>query len=400
MRNWTKLFYLFPLYLLLISCGEDESPAVEKSILVSDTQLLTRTSGDLRTFLSNTEINFPNEAIEYDVTIYKVEYTASYKGEEITASGLVMLPDVDEPVPMLSFQHGTIVAHNRAPSAQPISSTEWILYAGIAATGYVMVIPDFFGFGSSTSLLHPYYVEEPSATAVVEMIRAAHQFSIEEDVKLSGKLFLAGYSQGGYMTIAAHKAIENEPLTGLELVKSYPAAGGYIIKGVQEYFFSLETYHQPFFIGFVTEAYRSWYDWTELRSLIFQSPYDAVMEDLFDGSLTGNQINMQLTDTLGNLLQPDLLATIDTNSDYAFMVDAFIENGLDDFIPTIPMSLYHGTADITVPYQNSLDYIDYLRDNGVSESLVSFTSVEGGTHLTAVGPYIEMVLDDLTNISQ
>ncbi len=394
-----RLYFLLFLFLIHLGCTHEEPfEEAENQVLISQSQVLIRTSGDLKTFLSGGDPILNVDEIIYDVTIHKIEYEVNYKGENITASGLVFVPDTDDPMPVLSFQHGTIAAHSQAPSAQPLSSTEWILYAGIAGSGYVMVVPDFIGFGSSDHVLHPYYVEEPSADAVIRMLEATLELSDDLNISLSHDLFLGGYSQGGYVTLAAHKEIETNPIERLELIKSYPAAGGYLVKDIQEYFFSLSEYHQPFFIGYVTEAYRDWYGWTEPHSMIFQSPYAERMPQLFDGSLNGNQINAQLTTSIPELLQPDIIADIDDDPGYTFIREGLIENSLDDFIPAKPLAFYHGTADVTVPYQNSLDYISYLRANGLGEDKVTFTPIEAGTHISAVPEYIQLVMEDMKNV--
>lgn len=290
---------------------------------------------------------------------------------------------------MVSFQHGTIAAHAEAPSVLPLSSTELILYAALSSPGFITAVPDLIGFGSSSDLMHPYYVEDLTGSAVIDLLKAAKELAREKGIEFNEKLFLAGYSQGGYATMATHKAIEKDGVDGFQLVASFPASGGYDVKGMQEYFFSLDTYEEPFYLGYVAMAYKTAYSWTQPLSDFFKEPYATRVPALYDGSKSGAQINAQLTTSIEDLVSGDLLIHIDTDVKYKYIVEAFNQNSLTDWKPTKKMFMYHGDADITVPYINSVSTYSKLIANGASTSVVSLTALPGATHGTGVIPYIE-----------
>jgi pimeloyl-ACP methyl ester carboxylesterase len=377
---------------LLISCGtdNDENPAaqIESRLTGADLQF-TRSAGDIRGLFNAGGINLQNDLIEYDVETWKIEYTTTYKGEEITASGLVFIP-VDVPVSgFFSFQHGTIASNAEAPTSLALSNTQILLYSGLAGTGIVTVVPDFIGFGASSDITHPYYVEKPSADAVLDNLRAAAQLAQQSGIEIRPDLYLAGYSQGGYVTMAAHKAIQEQGIEFFDLKASFPASGGYDILGVRDFFFSQEEYQQPFFLAYVAEAYRTYYDEDQsFLELFFQDPYPSQIPGFFNGSLSGSEINNFLTTTIADLVNPDYLA--DTNDpQFATLNEKMEENSMIDWTPTIPMYLYHGDADVTVPYQNSVTSYDQFIENGIDQSVVTFTTLEGGTHASGVLPYIQ-----------
>jgi hypothetical protein len=56
--------------------------------------------------------------------------------------------------------------------------------------------------------------------------------------------------------------------------------------------------------------------------------------------------------------------------------------------------MYHGLADETVPYQNSVDTYNKLLANGAATSTVTLTALEG-THGTAIEPYIGQLIEKL-----
>jgi len=63
------------------------------------------------------------------------------------------------------------------------------------------------------------------------------------------------------------------------------------------------------------------------------------------------------------------------------------------------MYLYHGTADTTVPYSNSLSVYNQLIANGASPNTLTLTSIPGGTHGSAFVPYVEALVTKIVDIN-
>jgi pimeloyl-ACP methyl ester carboxylesterase len=377
----------------LMSCGDSEpGPSGNTVTLVKAEYLGTHTASSLKLFIPLAGINVSPDVLQYDADIYKVTYRTHFKGSEVVASGLIGLPKTTVPVSMVSVHHGTIAAHSDAPSEQPMVSEEALLCGAFASVGLMVVFPDYIGFGSSSNILHPYYVEEPTAMAVVDNLKAAVELAAQKNLTFNKNLFLTGYSEGGYVTMAAHKYLEENPSSDFNLIASFPAAGGYDIKAMQEYLFEQDTYSDPYYLAYVAYAYKLAYDWTQPLSDFFNEPYAGKIPELFNGTLGGGQINEQLTTSIPDLVQADLLANIDTDLKYWNFADALQLNSLTDWTPTKKMFLYHGDADVTVPFQNSELVYAQLLDNGASQDVVKFIPLEGATHATGIAPYIEDVV--------
>jgi pimeloyl-ACP methyl ester carboxylesterase len=386
----TISFFLLTGLFVISSCSDDDPDPIQRDVLVDATPVLTRTANELKTYIGASPIDLDASAIKYDVELFKVTYKTTYKGEVINASGLVILPKTSDEVGMVSFQHGTIAAKSEAPTALPISNGSLILYAALSSAGFITVVPDFIGFGASADKFHPYYVEEATADAVIDNLKAAREWALEKKINFNDRLFLAGYSQGGYATMAAHKRIEEDGLDNFDLIASFPASGGYDVKEMQEYFFSQFLYDEPYYMAYVALSYQSYYDWDDQSlSDFFNEPYATNIPSLFNGTNGAGTINAQLTDNITELIQEDLISNIDTDPQYAYLVNAFEENSLTDWTPTIPMYMYHGDADTTVPYENSVSTYNQLLDNGASASVVTFTTLPGADHGSGVVPYIE-----------
>ncbi len=398
MKKFYRPLLFFVLAIFLVACHQHDEVKPTTVSLIDSNLARVFTASDLRLYVGFSGLNVSTSSLKYDVNLYKVTYNTTLKGQKVTGSGLVALPKTNEAVGIISFQHGTITSHAEAPSMQSTSSLEVILYSALASPGFIAVVPDYLGFGSSVSIVHPYYVKDATSTVVLDLLKAAKELAILKNVNFNGKLFLAGYSEGGYATMAAHRAIEQNGLEGFTLIASFPASGGYNVKGMQEYFFGLTTYDEPFYLAYVAVAYQNYYDWPAPLSNLFQQPYARIVPGLFDGAKNGSQINAFLTDSVTHLVTPNLLAHINTDNQYQYIVEAFKENSLLDWKPTIKMYLYHGDADTTVPYQNSVDTYNQLIANGASADILTLTPLNGKTHATGVQPYIEDIIPKILSM--
>jgi hypothetical protein len=254
------LFCCIPLF-AVSSCSDDDGEAtpVEEIVLLEASKIGSRTAQELKTLIQFSGRDIDPAIFKHDVNTYRITYKTTFKGDEITASGLIVLPFTKESVGMVSVQHGTIVQQQEAPSAQAPGSLDLIVYAAMASSGFITIVPDMIGFGASENIFHPYYVEEPIAKAIIDNVRAAENLAADNDISFNKKLFLVGYSEGGYATMAAHKAIEAQPLEGIDLVASFPAAGGYDIEAMQHYVFGLDQYPQPYYLAYVGRSYQLYY---------------------------------------------------------------------------------------------------------------------------------------------
>ncbi|MEQ9591194.1 MAG: lipase family protein [Cyclobacteriaceae bacterium] len=393
--------FLGVLFLILASsCSDEEvAPVKEDNVLVSSELVSTRTIAGLQILLALGQVGLEPDIIRYDVDIYKVTYFTEYKNEMILASGLVILPKTTDEVSMLSFQHGTITDNEDAPTMISAGDPLSFLYAALASPGFIGVVPDYIGFGSSSNLMHPYYVEDLTASSVVDNMKAASELANEKGVNFDGDLFIAGYSEGGYATMATHKYLEQNEVANFNLVASFPAAGGYDVKSMQEYFFALETYENPFYIAYVAQAYKTVFDFSQPLTDFFQEPFASRIPNLFNGTLTSGEINGQLTSSITDLIAPDLRTNIDTNPDYAYLRNAFIENSLIDWAPATTMYLYHGDEDLTVPFENTEITYDQLIQNGASTATLKFLVIEGADHSTGVLPYVADIIPKMLSLN-
>ncbi len=144
------------------------------------------------------------------VRLYRVTYPSVVpeRGNKPTvASGLLAIPeDSGTSFPMVSYQHGTVYGKQEVPSFPQQSPETQLMIAQFAGQGYVVIGADYFGMGTSTEP-EGYMVKASHQQATYDMLIASR--AVLDHLKLTTtKLFLAGWSQGGFVTMAMLEKLE------------------------------------------------------------------------------------------------------------------------------------------------------------------------------------------------
>ncbi|WP_299988255.1 lipase family protein [uncultured Pontibacter sp.] len=372
----------------LNSCSKSDAAVpenvAERELLVSSEKVGTLPAAMLKQLAGAYAGSFQNQ-IKYDVAIYKVNYRTTFQGRETVASGLVALPmNLTSPAPVLSVQHGTIFKHDEAPSAMSGGLTGFEVFA---SGGYITLIPDYLGFGASKQFLHPYYHQQSSGIAVVDMIKAAKSLYAQEGMTDNGQLFLAGYSEGGYVTLAAQKEIETNPQHGLKITASGAGAGGYDLTEMLADVVAGKPYTYPAYLAYVLMSYNKTYEWNRPLSDFYQEPYATRLASLVNGQHSGSAINKELTTQTENLFAATFLEGLRGNGEQV-LKKALQDNSFNNWVPQSPTRLYHGTADVIVPYANSKQTYERMKAAGAPN--LELIPIQNGNH---GGSLIPMLTD-------
>ncbi len=214
--------------LLLVGCNDDDNDRFVESPSSSASAkfVKTFTANDINSSLGLGSSATP--AAKCGVTIEKVSYdTKGAADEDTNATAALMLPTGDAAEckgdrPVLLYAHGTTtdkgydfaqVGNTKNPAVGEAN----LIAANFAAQGYIVVAPNYAGYDDSKLDYHPYLVAQQQSTDMVDALDSARSI-IERKKRAndanyskiddSGKLFIAGYSQGGYVTMATARLLE------------------------------------------------------------------------------------------------------------------------------------------------------------------------------------------------
>jgi pimeloyl-ACP methyl ester carboxylesterase len=179
------------------------------------------------------------------VTVYHLQYeTVGGQGEATTASGALMVPSGTDPscqgpLPVVLYAHGTSAEKsydiaNLSGTQGDINDEAVLLAAVFAARGYIVVAPNYAGYDTSSLSYHPYLVAAQQSHDMIDALTAARSAFAALGVSGGSKLFVTGYSQGGYVALATVSAMQS---AGMSVTAAGPMSGPYALSAFADAIF-------------------------------------------------------------------------------------------------------------------------------------------------------------------
>ena len=340
------------------------------------------------------------------VNVYKVRYASSLDGEELT--GVVLIPGgTNASLPVMSFQHGTAILKRYTPSLLDFSNPmsipcyfEAMVGVIFAAKGNIVLMPDYPGMGiagaEDKNSVQPYMCAKPLACSVADLIQEVihdfdgHKVISETDFVWNQDLFLVGYSQGGYVTMATVREIQENPdYSGLNITASAPMAGPYSLsKTMRELMLREERFDNIYFLPLAIRGFYASYGDDVLNNVLnaknafcdlFTTDFEyagetfANMYDLMDKANDPDKSADFVNDAINyvmekngykyprDILSAELIKQLEnqdrdqSENQQKNVYEILLENDVSKgWKPFAPMYLYHCPNDDVVPFENSL----------------------------------------------
>ncbi len=164
-------------------------------------------------------------------------WTVGGANESTESSGALMVPTgsaaaCSGPRPIVLYAHGTQTnqAANIADITNPGNSEGALIAAMFAAQGYIVVAPNYAGYDISTLGYHPYLNATQQSEEMIDILAAAKSAlpnTLATASSDNGKLFVTGYSQGGYVAMATQRALI---AAGTTVTAAAPMSGPYALE--------------------------------------------------------------------------------------------------------------------------------------------------------------------------
>ena len=213
--------------------------------------------------------------------------------------------------------------------------------------------------------------------AVLDMLTAAQRWRSDTGVPDNGQLYLVGYSEGGYATMAAQREIERAQLPWRsQLRASIPGAGPYDMQALMD---------------------------AQLARVRDENPVIGWMLNPGTLSKLGATVRAEVRRLLLRLLIPK---EADVNYDARFLDDYLADDqeALYErssvhwgWTPSTPVHLFHGRDDSTVPFVTSESAYDTLRarEGAARVTLRECVDTQPSEHTACVPEYFGYVLQVL-----
>jgi len=202
------------------------------------------------------------------VDFYYVQYwTVGGAREATTATGALMVPTgstaaCSGPRSLVLYAHGPQTDKNfNIADITNATNTEGALIAAMfAAQGYIVVAPNYAGYDTSSLDYHPFLNGDQQSKDMMDALAAARTAlprTAASATSDGGKLFVTGYSEGGYVAMATHKALQ---AAGQTVTASAPMSGPYALEAFGDaVFYGSVNIGATVFTPLITTSYQKAY---------------------------------------------------------------------------------------------------------------------------------------------
>ncbi len=359
---------------ILVGCGSSSSKNK-----VTGKLLLEMSSQEVKDkLISDGWEDFGNSKI-YGYKAYKISYvTKDEKDKNVNVSGLFVVPtEVDnkikeDGISIVSYGHGTNSLNENAPTPYTEKHKELLEPAIIFSSlgGFATLQADYIGYGDSKEHYHPYVMKKSLVNASIDLVDAVKEFAKRNNIKLNDKLFVTGYSEGGYTAMATLQELEKKAIS---VTATAPLAGDYDLSYTAEIMFGtsgkniVELEYTSLYLSFATLAYTKVYD-KDITSVI-NSPYAQQIEKLFDKEHSFEQIESILPSKIlgeNGLMREDFINDYQNNENN-WLKKALKKNSVDNWRPKTPLRIVHCEGDNQSPYLLAQKIYNQMINNGSTQ---------------------------------
>lgn len=319
--------------ILLAGCGgsggdsqgdeQTNSAPARGSLIESPPQrLLSASAADLTALLTATAQG--RQLLEFvppprcGIDVHQLRYhTVDSVSQPTTASGALMIPTGGDAAcqgarPIVVYAHGTSVerSYNIADLLDADNVEGLLMAFAFAARGYIVVAPNYAGFDSSTLNHHPFLNADQQSKDTIDALTAARSAlptSTASGTTYSDRLFITGYSQGGFVAMATHRLLQQ---SGVAVTASAPMSGPYALAAFGDaVFYGQVVRSAPLFLTYLVTGYeRAYGDVYSSPGELFEARYATGIETLLPTAGSRSDLFAQArlpADQLFNSTPPD-----------------------------------------------------------------------------------------------
>ncbi|MBS9778752.1 MAG: DUF3089 domain-containing protein [Campylobacteraceae bacterium] len=340
---------------------------------------------------------------KYGIDLYSITYSSSQQGKIVELSGLIVVPKKQGKHTLLQYHHGTLYPYpskdgwgsldvpslykGEYPKTHKASYETRLVGNYLGSYGFLVSLPDYAGYGVSAKLEHPYSINSLLATQSVDMIKATKEFAKQKNLLLDDGVFLTGWSEGGAVSVATQKLIEKNHKNSIKIVANAPLSGFLNIADN----FTLSLSQMPSIdanlgenLDFLAWAYYA-YNKFSSNALSFDKMFKIQVKNQLD------VLKNRSSSVPSKIFKP-----LDKKTAQFLALQAQKSNLSRDWKPKAPLFIHHGTADMTVPFNNNAEVsFKNFQEQGVDVKLIKY---EGHGHESLGLLYLKNIIKEFESI--
>jgi pimeloyl-ACP methyl ester carboxylesterase len=355
------------------------------------------------------------------IDFYQLTYQTKIpeNNKSYMVSGLLAIPRLrqSKTIPLLSWQHGTILDPNDAPSSLikndriqrspygiPRSAETLLNVVRVAGNGYILAAADYIGNGLSKTT-QAYAVKGATQQTTADMLKASNAVLRKLGVN-PGPLSLFGWSQGGLSTQWLSSKLQND---GIAVKKQAITSGPTDLQQTLSYWINDYPGNPPWLTSVVPlliGSYEKYYGIKNLMKQAFRPEYLETAKKIYNKQIDWDTT---LPDKSGAFLGLPLKAKDmltgqfidDFNSKKGAFYDKIVGNTALETKYKMPSTFYGGGSDTIVPERLAIEIPVRYQENLGSSLAMGINIGSEATHRSAVlGSLFGSVSDPSNNLLQ
>ena len=310
--------------------------------------------------------------------------TQDTKGELIDSSAVFY--KTINPIGLIIVHHGTIFSNNMAP-------TNVKNYDSIAKLfldkNYSVLFPDYIGFGVSfTTNYHPYLHKKSLSHNSYNLLLYLYNSNL---IHKDCKIISAGYSEGGYASLAFVELAQNHGI----MIDSINGAAPYnlfdtLYKGLQN-----PIYEFPEFIAYIIYSYEKIYKLDGLVNSLFKGGYPKITHRVFKHRFPFEIMHRIYPKEVVKFLDIEFL--LGDSEIIQIFISKLKENSINKFVPKSNTILFSSRYDEIVDVTVTLDTFKMMKENNALSVNLIIDDDNNNCHFNSYPKFLKTVLMNLKN---
>lgn len=193
-------------------------------------------------------------------------------GDSLTLSGKIIVPD--EPKGIILLPHFTIASNDEVPSTSQKGEMKHF------RNDYVLIMPDYIGYGVTRERVHPYLRGDLTARNCADMYFASLPVLDSLGVQLpKDTLCIVGFSQGGASALWTLRLLEEEYSDMVYVKSCYVGSGPYDVAATYDEAVRTNKVGMPMVIPMLVSGTSEAYDLGLKREVFYTHEMDKRFDD-------------------------------------------------------------------------------------------------------------------------
>ena len=282
------------------------------------------------------------------------------------------------------IHHGTIFTNDMTPTNANMYDSIAKLFLDKNCT---VIFPDYIGFGVSyNDTFHPYLHKKTLAQNSFDLL--CHLYN-ENIISQDIKVFSAGYSEGGYASLAFVELAQQKNI----IIDSINGAAPYDILETLSNSIKNTSYEYPEYFSYIAHSYENIYQLDGLLSNMFKGIYPKIIYKAYRDRYPYERMHKIFPKEISRYINIEFLHSEDGLSQ--LFKEKLQENSLKSFTPIGNTTLFSARSDEVVDVKTTISTYKYFKDRRKSNIFIKIDEESDSSHFNSYPKFLKLLVQSL-----